>query len=183
MPDNVLMVAILLIIVAFQLFFFTKSYLGSKGMSNFFKHVDNLRVARRAFVVGSLRFLSHQKISPAHPATMMIFPFPMPTIATWLFLLVTAHRRTFTISLPRPIYTSAAMPARRPIWHCFQDVAIKETDLLANDVRGGLNIPLFFGPAGTFVGIIIGVSGFLRQCQWLVDWQPRHCRSQRASMV
>ncbi len=52
------------------------------------------------------------------------------------------------------------MPARRPIWHCFQDVAIKETDLLANDVRGGLNIPLFFGPAGTFVGIIIGVSGF-----------------------
>ncbi len=61
MPDNVLMVAILLIIVAFQLFFFTKSYLGSKGMSNFFKHVDNLRVARRAFVVGSLRFLSHQR--------------------------------------------------------------------------------------------------------------------------
>ena len=160
MPDNVLMVAILLIIVAFQLFFFTKSYLGSKGMSNFFKHVDNLRVARRVLSSWDLSDSSRIKDiagAPGDDDDISVSDADDRDVA--LLACDGASEGFHNLLTKTNIYLCRNAGTQADL-ALLQDVAIKETDLLANDVRGGLNIPLFFGLAGTFVGIIIGVSGF-----------------------
>ncbi|MDL2244465.1 hypothetical protein LJC54_03060 [Parabacteroides sp. OttesenSCG-928-J18] len=41
-----------------------------------------------------------------------------------------------------------------------QDICERKLDVKENEVRSSLNLPLFIGLGGTFIGIIIGVMGF-----------------------
>lgn len=160
MFENPLMIAIILIVVAFQIIFFVKSLRGSRTMGNFFRNVDDLRVVRRILSSwdisdqASLRDIASAPGSNDDDVAM--------TDGDRDVALLACHdtsddfHRVLTktnVYLCRSAGTQADLAL-------LQDVAVKDTDLLANDVRAGLNLPLFAGLAGTFLGIIFGVVSF-----------------------
>lgn len=159
MPSELIVaVAVILII---QIVFFIKSCIGSSRMKNFFKHVDDLRVSRRVLSQWDLTDPVRLRVIASTPDRgdddIAVSDGDDREVALMACDDASADFRNVLTKTNIYLCRNAGTQADLAV---LQDVAVKDTDLLADDVRAGLNLPLFVGLAGTFIGIIFGVFGF-----------------------
>lgn len=158
--STVLIVFIVAIIVA-QIFFFGWSWVGSSRMSKFFKNVNDLRVSRRVLSRWDLSDPARLRDIASAPGSgdddVAVSDSDDREVALVACDDASDDFRNVLTKTNVYLCRNAGTQADLAV---LQDVAIKDTDLLANDVRSGLNLPLFAGLAGTFIGIIVGVAGF-----------------------
>lgn len=158
--STVLIVFIVAIIVA-QIFFFGWSWVGSSRMSKFFKNVNDLRVSRRVLSRWDLSDPARLRDIASAPGSgdddVAVSDSDDREVALVACDDASDDFRNVLTKTNVYLCRNAGTQADLAV---LQDVAIKDTDLLANDVRSGLNLPLFAGLAGTFIGIIVGVARF-----------------------
>lgn len=158
--STVLIVFIVAIIIA-QIFFFGWSWVGSSRMSKFFNNVNDLRVSRRVLSRWDLSDPARLRDIASAPGSgdddVAVSDSDDREVA--LVACDDASDDFHNVLTKTNVYLCRNAGTQADL-AVLQDVAIKDTDLLANDVRSGLNLPLFAGLAGTFIGIIVGVAGF-----------------------
>lgn len=158
--STVLIVFIVAIIIA-QIFFFGWSWVGSSRMSMFFNNVNDLRVSRRVLSRWDLSDPARLRDIASAPGSgdddVAVSDSDDREVA--LVACDDASDDFHNVLTKTNVYLCRNAGTQADL-AVLQDVAIKDTDLLANDVRSGLNLPLFAGLAGTFIGIIVGVAGF-----------------------